>query len=144
MLETALVTDRRTIRAQDYFAQITPWQTFQPGETPAALEIPMSGDFHSGCLRQGEITLSYAFLLAGGRVQIARLVFGGIAPVPVRLAQGERRLEHREVTALEPQADAAAVLETIRPQLCPTANNTEKPAAMEALLRQCLAGLPRG
>ena len=144
MLETALVTDRRTIRAQDYFAQITPWQTFQPGETPAALEIPMSGDFHSGCLRQGEITLSYAFLLAGGRVQIARLVFGGIAPVPVRLAQGERRLEHREVTALDPQTDAAAVLETIRPQLCPTANNTEKPAAMEALLRQCLAGLPRG
>ena len=144
MLETALVTDRRTIRAQDYFAQITPWQTFQPGETPAALEIPMSGDFHSGCLRQGEITLSYAFLLAGGRVQIARLVFGGIAPVPVRLAQGERRLEHREITALDPQADAAAVLETIRPQLCPTANNTEKPAAMETLLRQCLAGLPRG
>ena len=104
----------------------------------------MSGDFHSGCLRQGETTLSYAFLLAGGRVQIARLVFGGIAPVPVRLAQGERRLEHREVTALDPQTDAAAVLETIRPQLCPTANNIEKPAAMEALLRQCLAGLPRG
>lgn len=144
MMETAIVTDQRTIRAQDYFAEMTPWRMFHPGETPVALEIPMSGDFHSGCLRQGEITLSYAFLLGGGQVRIARLVFGGIAPVPFRLTQGERLLENRALAALDPQIDAAAVLGIIHHQLCPTANNAEKPAVMETLIRQCLVRLIRG
>lgn len=143
MMETEIGTNQRTIRSQDYFAEITPWKKLQSGEMPAWLEIPMSDGFCSGCLREGEITLSYAFLLTAGRVRIARLVFGGIAPVPVRLAHGERLLENRERNALDAEKDAAAVLGTLQSRFCMTDNNTQKPAAMEDLLRRCLTALPQ-
>ena len=138
MLETAIRTGRRTLRSQDYFAQLQPWRQFEPGEALEALEVPMCGDFRSGCLSQGEMCLCYAFLVEGGRAVILRLVAGGVAPVPVRLAAGEQALQGKPLAELEPSQAARQVLKAIGPSLCLPAGGEEKLRALEGLLEQCV------
>ncbi len=141
MLETAIVTDRRTIRAQDYFTQLEPWKQFQQGEQPVCLEIPKSGDFLSGCLRQGEITLCYAFFLSGGKIRDLRLMFGGVAPVPIRLSKGERYLQGKEICSLEPGTAVREMMKLLEPELSPMEGNDGKMTAMEQLLEKTLKKL---
>ena len=138
MLETAIRTDRRTLRAQDYFAQLQPWRQFQPGEALEALEIPMCGDFRAGCLSQGELCLCYAFLVEEGQAAILRLVVGGAAPVPVRLSAGERALQGQPLLELEPRQAARQVMEAIEPSLCLPQGGEKKLQALEGLLERCI------
>lgn len=138
MLETVIRTDRRTLRAQDYFAQLQPWRQFQPGEGLAALEIPMCGDFRAGCLSRGELSLCYAFLVEDGQMAVLRLVAGGAAPVPVRLSAGERALQGRPLAGLDPGQAARLVLEAIRPSFCLPEGGEEKLRALESLLEVCI------
>lgn len=144
MLETAIQTDKRTIRAQDYFAQIQPWKQFQQGERLISLEVPMSGDFLSGCLGQGEITLCYAFFLSGGRILDLRLIFGGVAPVPVRLAKGERLLKRKETASLDPAGEAAELMKLLKPEISLMSRNDCKLEVMEQLLKKSLERLTGG
>ena len=141
MLETVIRTDRRTLRAQDYFAQLQPWRQFQPGEALEALEIPMCGDFRAGCLSQGELCLCYAFLVEEGQAAILRLVVGGAAPVPVRLSAGERALQGRFLAELEPRQAARQVMEAIEPSLCLPQGGEKKLQALEGLLEQCITAV---
>ena len=98
----------------------------------------MSGDFCSGCLRQGEISLCYAFLFEGGRLQVLRMVFAGVAPVPIRVTAAERCLARQEKASLQPAAAAHEIMEHIRPSLCCMQGNEGKPSQMEALIQQSL------
>lgn len=141
MLETVIRTDRRTLRAQDYFAQLQPWRQFQPGEELEALEIPMCGDFRAGCLSQGELCLCYAFLVEEGKAAILRLTAGGAAPVPVRLSAGERALQGQPLLELEPGQAARQVMEAIEPSLCLPQGGEKKLHALEGLLEQCITAV---
>lgn len=138
MLETVIQTSQRRLRAQDYFSQAEPWRQLKPEEALACLEVPMSGDFCSGCLRQGEISLCYAFLFEGGRLQVLRMVFAGVAPVPIRVTAAERCLAQQEKASLQPAAAAHEIMEHIRPSLCCMQGNEGKPLQMEALIQQSL------
>ncbi len=80
------------------------------------------------------VGLAYCTELPDGRFHNARLVFGAVAPVPVRATEVEALLEGRspgEALALEAGALAASAAQ-------PLAHNRYKVAILQGLIRQAI------
>ena len=139
MLEATIVTSERTLRARDYYAFPQPFCQLKAGERLLGAEIPRSGGYCCSCLQEGELTLCCAFLTAGGRLRDVRLVFGGAAPLPVRLDGVERMLKGRPLKDFDPAAEARAAMALLAPQFSLLKGSEGTPARMAALLKDCLA-----
>ncbi len=138
MLETEIHTSHRVIRAQDYFAHISPWEQLKPEEDIICLEIPKSGDFVSGCVFEQEITLAYAFLGTSGNLADLRMTFGGVAPVPIRLTEAEKRLRGKSLSALSAEGEALCIMDMLMPRIVLMKMNREKTERMQRLLARAL------
>lgn len=138
MLETEIHTSKRVIRAQDYFAEISPWKKWEPGEEAINLVIPKSGDFVSGCVCDKEITLAYAFLGKTGTIMDLRMAFGGIAPVPIRLSEAEKALKRSQAAGMSAKDEAAHIMDMAKPRIVLMKKNKGKLLRMEKLIAHAL------
>ena len=138
MLEAEIHTDQRVIRIQDYFRDIDPWEQLKPDEEIISLEIPKSGEFVSGCVSEGEITLAYAFLVSSGKLMDLRMTFGGIAPVFIRLMEAEKMLKWRMIKKVSPEKEAAGIMDMLKPGIVVMKDNRKKLDRMERLLVRAL------
>lgn len=138
MLETEIHTSRRVIRAQDYFAEISPWKKCEPGEEAICLVIPKSGDFVSGCVCDNEIALAYAFLGKNGTIMDLRMAFGGIAPVPIRMSEAEKALRRSGTAGMCAGDEAARIMDMAKSRIVLMKKNKGKLLRMERLIAQAL------
>lgn len=141
MTETQIRTTQRMIRAQDYFSSLNPWEQLKPGEEILSFSIPKSGDFISGSLADGELSLAYAFFVSSKKLMDARLTFCGIAPVPVRLVEAEKFLRRKEIASLTPESAAQQIMAVLISQAVLMSGSEEKLRRVQNLLEQALTNL---
>lgn len=138
LLETEIHTNQRVIRAQDYFSGINPWEQLKEGEEIQYLAIPKSSDFTSGCICDDEIALAYAFFERSGKMKDLRMIFSGIAPVPVRLTEAERILRGKEISGLSAENEAERIMNLAASRIIRMKENGEKLLRMKGLLTKAL------
>ena len=105
-LEAVVKTTRRDICAADFFTQ-TPLvnAVLEPGELVREIEIPAHDgykvSYHKLRLRGGLefaiASLASAYKVEAGKIVDARIVLGGVAPVPYRLREVEAFVKGREM-----------------------------------------------
>ncbi len=115
-LGATIRTTRRSIAAEDFFAAL-PLRTtaLEEGELVAEIDLPpprpgSAFSFHKFRIRNSIdfpiVSVAAAFVLAGGLVESARIVFGAVAPVPLRATRVEEFLAGKAPS--EETAEAAA------------------------------------
>jgi NADPH-dependent glutamate synthase beta subunit-like oxidoreductase/CO/xanthine dehydrogenase FAD-binding subunit len=116
-LEAVIKTTERKIRAIDFFTTSPAIQdVLHKGELVTEVEIPKCDDYKSGYLKMrlrdshdfAVTSLAFAYKIKDAVIKDARLVLGGVAPVPIRLFEVEKFLKGKEVDAA--LAEAAAEL----------------------------------
>ncbi len=116
-LEAVIKTTERKIRAIDFFTTSPAIQdVLHKGELVTEVEIPKCDDYKSGYLKMrlrdshdfAVTSLAFAYKIKDAVIKDARLVLGGVAPVPIRLFEVEKFLKGKEVVAS--LAEAAAEL----------------------------------
>jgi NADPH-dependent glutamate synthase beta subunit-like oxidoreductase len=107
-----IITTKRAISAKDFFTvKLKSYDTLDPDELVTAVQIPDMSGYVTGYIKDAIrpsidfalISLAYAYRLANGKIADISLVFGGVAPVPVKLEEVEKFLIGKA-----PSADVAA------------------------------------
>jgi NADPH-dependent glutamate synthase beta subunit-like oxidoreductase len=107
-----IITTKKEISAKDFFtAKLKSYDMLDPDELVTAVRIPDMSGYVTGyikdCIRPSIdfalISLAYAYRLEHGKIADISLVFGGVAPVPVKLEEVEKFLIGKV-----PSADVAA------------------------------------
>lgn len=106
-LDASIITTKRTIPAADLLTQ-TPLvgEVLEKGELVTDIEIPACDNYvvHYDKLRMRKsidfaiVSLASAYEVKEGKIADARLVLGGVAPVPIRLREVEKYLKGKKVT----------------------------------------------
>lgn len=137
-LDAEIKTNRRSIRALDFFGDIAPLKRLEEGEYIQEFEIPKSSDYHSGYLHTDQhIGMAFAYLVQHGKVRDARIVYGGIAPVPYRMIEAEAFLRGKELS----RNVGMEAAELIGKNVVLVKADEEKVTEMKMLLTSSLAGL---
>jgi CO/xanthine dehydrogenase FAD-binding subunit len=136
----------RTIEASDFFrgpltTALTPDELLTEVALPATPAWGAAiGEF---ARRPGDFALVAVAALVrldrGGRVEDARLVFGGVAGIPVRSARAEDELRGHEPTAERVAAAARAARQELRPAADPFASAEYRAHLAEVFARRVLA-----
>lgn len=107
MAGAEIVTTERTLTAAELFTtKLTVQQVLHPGELVKEIRVPkLRGTAHYDKRRVRDaidfaiVSLASCIDVQDGIVQSARLVMGGVAPVPYRLPEVEAYLQGRAITA---------------------------------------------
>ena len=145
-LKASIVTTRRTLAAEDFFAA-GPMKTtaLEAGELVKEIVVPRPRaggrqSFLKFRLRQAIdfpiVSVASVLVMEGGKVKEARLVLGAVAPVPLRAGQAEDYLKGRKLDG-KTAAEAGSI--AVRGVL-PLAKNKFKAQLARALLRKALLG----
>jgi NADPH-dependent glutamate synthase beta subunit-like oxidoreductase/CO/xanthine dehydrogenase FAD-binding subunit len=146
-LGAAIRTNRRSIAAEDFFVA-RPFGTtvLEAGELVTEIDLPApepgsSFSFHKFRARNAidfpVLSVAAAFLLDGGRVKRASIVFGAVAPVPLRARLVEEFIVGRELD--EETAEAAGSLAARGTY--PLERNGYKVQVLKALVRKAIITL---
>ena len=100
-LDADIVTTKKTIKARDFFTtKLKAYDMLDPNEIVTAIEIPdktgyVTG-YHKDRIRKSldfaVCSLAFAYKMEDGKIEDVSLVFGGVAPVPVKLDEVEKLL----------------------------------------------------
>jgi NADPH-dependent glutamate synthase beta subunit-like oxidoreductase len=143
-LGASIRTTRRSIAAEEFFAAL-PLRTtvLEDGELVAEIDLPpprpgSAFSFLKFRIRNSIdfpiVSVAAAFVLAGGVIDSARIVFGAVAPVPLRATRVEEFLAGRA-----PDDETAAAAASIAARgTFPLERNGYKVQVLEALLRKAI------
>ena len=106
LLDAQIVTTQRTISARDLCtSELTVQQVLTPGELVKEILVPKKpGKMHYDKKRVRNaidfaiVSLASCFAVTDGVIDSARIVFGGVAPVPYEMPQVEALLKGRRIT----------------------------------------------
>ena len=142
-LGAAIRTNRRSIPAENFFAA-RPFGTtvLEAGELVTEIDLPAPGpgssfSFHKFRARNAidfpVVSVAAAFLLDGGRVKRASIVFGAVAPVPLRAKLVEEFIVGQELGEAAEAAGSLAARGTY-----PLERNGYKVQVLKALVRKAI------
>jgi CO/xanthine dehydrogenase FAD-binding subunit len=142
MLEAEIVTTERTIPAKDFFTtKLNAQDVLRPGELVKEITVPdAKGVTHYDKVRVRDaidfavISLASRLVVENGVVKDVRLVFGGVAPLPIRITNVEQFLIGKTLKA-ETVAEAAKLA---LDKVCVMDKNEYKLAAMTSTLKDAL------
>lgn len=116
-LNATIVTTSREFKAEEFFKAMDVKDALDPGEIVKEIRIPKATDYRCGYLKLrmrdsidfAITSLAYAYREDGNVIKDARLVAGGVAPIPVRLTAVENLLagKTKSVELAEEAADLA-------------------------------------
>ena len=141
-LDADICTTSKTIPASTFFSAMHSVELLEPGELVTEVQIPKMPGYRTGYLKMrlreaidfAITALAYAYKEEGGVSVDARLVAGGIAPVPLRLTAAEQVLVGKKPTpALAEEAFKAAMKDA-----CPMTENSYKLQEVKAQIFQSL------
>lgn len=143
-LDAQIKTTSRVMKAEDFFSVMSSAEKLEPGELITELIIPKHEGYRNGYLKMrlresidfAVTSLAYAYKEENGVIEDARLVAGGIAPVPVRLKAVEKLLEGKAKT--DELAEAAAQLACAG--AIPLKENRYKLQEMKVQIKKSLMG----
>ena len=135
-------TTGHTFQAQDLFSAMHAVDKLEPGELVTEVVIPKLPGYRTGYLKLrlresvdfAVTSLAYAYKERDGVIEDARLVAGGIAPIPVRLTAAEEVLKGKKPTAELAQEAFAAAMKGANPM----AENAYKLQEVKAQIFQSL------
>ena len=116
-------TTGHTFEAQEFFGAMHSVDKLEPGELVTEVVVPKMPGYRTGYLKLrlresvdfAVTSLAYAYKEKDGVVEDARLVAGGIAPIPVRLTAAEEVLKGKKPTAELAQEAFAAAMKDANP-----------------------------
>ena len=143
--KASVTTNKKELSADDFCSsKLWSIENLTPGEFVTGIKIPKPAG-KSGYLKlrvRDSIdfaieSLAYDIKLENGVVQSASLVYGGVAPVPVRMHKVESWLEGKKLTqeTIEEAANLAVVSTSAMK------DNAAKVQQMKALTKECLNSL---
>ena len=141
-LDADICTTSKTIPASTFFSAMHSVELLEPGELVTEVQIPKMPGYRTGYLKMrlreaidfAITALAYAYKEEDGVIVDARLVAGGIAPVPLRLTAAEQVLVGKKPTpALAEEAFKAAMKDA-----CPMTENSYKLQEVKAQIFQSL------
>ncbi len=145
-LGATVVTTKRRIPAEQFACgQLRVKDLLHQGEIVTSIEAPIEKGIitHYDKFRLREsvdfaiVSLSSVFKVEDGKIREARLVFGGVAPVPLRRTETERFLIGKEITEdVANEASGLAVKDAI-----PFEKNVYKVKELEVLVRRSILRL---
>lgn len=143
-LDAQIKTTSRVFKAEDFFSVMHSAEKLEPGEIVTEIIIPKHDGYRTGYLKMrlresidfAVTSLAYAYKEENGVIEDARLVAGGIAPVPVRLKAVEKLLEGKAKT--DELAEAAAQLACAGAM--PLKENRYKLQEMKVQIKKSLIG----
>ncbi len=142
LLDAQIVTTERTISAKDLFtSELTVQLVLNPGELVTEILVPKNpGKMHYDKKRVRDaidfaiVSLASNFEVTDGVIDSARIVFGGVAPVPYEMPQVEALLKGQKITPeLAEQAAELAIRDAM-----PMSKNTYKLFMMKDLVAQAV------
>ncbi len=103
-LDAVVKTTAHEFRAEEFFGNMDAAGILEPGELVTAIAIPKFAGYRTGYLKMrlreaidfAVTALAYAYKEENGVITDARLVAGGIAPIPVRLTEAEKMMIGKE------------------------------------------------
>lgn len=106
MMDAKIVTTKQEISAKELFTkELTVQDILEPGELVKEIKVPkMKGIMHYDKKRVRDaidfaiVSLASCFEVENGSIKEARLVFGGVAPIPYRMEEVEKLLKGQKVT----------------------------------------------
>jgi NADPH-dependent glutamate synthase beta subunit-like oxidoreductase/CO/xanthine dehydrogenase FAD-binding subunit len=144
-----VITTKREIPAADFFtARLKCYDALEKGELVTAVQVPdMTGrktGYEKTRIRPSIdfaiVSLAYAYKLEGGKIKEISAVFGGVAPVPVKLAETEAYLLGKAPSAETAEKAAEIALKNAEPMSL----NGYKAKAASALIRGLVEGMKEG
>ena len=145
-LRAVLNTNKRSIDAASFFTtKLKAYDMLEVGELITGIEIPKMEGYVSGYekfrLREAIdfaiASVAYAYKVTDGVIEDARVVLGGVAPVPLELIEVEDFLKGKAVSDdLAAEAAALAVKDAD-----PLQYNAYKVNEVQALVRRSFSGL---
>lgn len=145
-LDAVIKTNERSIRATDFFGH-TPLinKVLHKGEVVTEIEVPACDDYKTSykklrlrnAIDFAIISLATAYKVEDGVVKDARIVFGGVAPVPYRMIEAERFVVGKQVC--KEMAEETAEL-VVANTLC-LKDNTYKAQQIKAYIKESLLEL---
>lgn len=142
-LGAVIVTNQRRIPAEEFCCtKLKVSEVLQPGELVTKIEIPLvkGATMHYDKFRIRDavdftiVSLSTMFSADNGKMTGARIVFGGVAPVPIRAKEVEGFLIGKEINA----ENAGAAAELAVKQVVPMEKNGYKIAEMKTMLQRAI------
>ena len=145
-LASVLPCTLRQLSAEEFFcAQLKTADVLKPGELVKEIRIPLNDGAVTGYekfrLRNSVdfaiVSLASLYRVEGGKITDARVVFGGVAPIPLRNREVEQYL-------IGKPADEAAAEEAARlsaAHAIPFEKNAYKVRELEALMRESVRKL---
>jgi NADPH-dependent glutamate synthase beta subunit-like oxidoreductase len=142
MYDAELVTTKRKIKAAEFFGTTAfPAEFLQPGEVVKEIRVPKAKGVTAydkvrirDAIDFATVSLATRFVVEGGKIKEARIVFGSAAPTPYRLKCVEDFLVGKD--AGKKTADEAAAL-AIK-DVCVMAKNEFKVPAMASVLKDAI------
>lgn len=144
--DAQIVTTLRQLSAEEFFcAQLKTSDVLKPGELVKEIRIPLNDGAVTGYekfrLRNSVdfaiVSLASLYRVEGGKIMDARVVFGGVAPIPLRNREVEQYL-------IGKPADEAAAEEAARlsaAHAIPFEKNAYKVRELETLMRESVRKL---
>ena len=122
-LDAEIHTTEQTFKAADFFSVMHSVDQLKPGELVTEIQVPKMPGYRTGYLKMrlreaidfAVTALAYAYKEEDGVIVDARLVAGGIAPVPVRLTAAEQVLIGKKKSAELAQEAFAAAMKDAQP-----------------------------
>lgn len=146
MLDANIVTTKKTVKAGDFFTtKLKTKDMLEYGEIVKEIEVPILEGYCSHYekfrVREGLdfaiVSLASAYKLVDGVVEDAKLVLGGVAPVPYKLAEVETFLKGKEIN----QATADEAVEIAVKYAVSMEHNHYKVTEVKALITRCILGM---
>lgn len=145
-LDAEIKTNQRELSAADFCCSNTmPSKVLAPGEVVTGISIPA----HKGCVMHYDkfrvresidfaiVSLASIFGVENGKIQRAKLILGGVAPVPVRLNEVEAYLVDKEISLeVAKEAGEIAIKHTM-----PMSHNKYKMNEIQAMLETAIMRL---
>ena len=145
-LDAQIKTNMREVPAADFCCSNTmPSKVLRPGEVVTGISVPA----HTGCVMHYDkfrvresidfaiVSLASIFAVKDGKIQRAKLILGGVAPVPVRLNEVEAYLVDKEIS-MEAAKEAGAI--AIKHAM-PMSHNKYKMNEIQAMLETAIMRL---
>jgi len=141
-LGATINTTKKSYTAEEFAAEMKVEDVLEPGELVTSIDVPVleGAITHYDKFRLREsidwaiVALASAFVVKGGKISTARLVLGGVAPIPVRLTAVEDYLTGKAVDDNTISKAAEMAVEQCTPML----ENQYKVHEAKAMLKQAL------
>ncbi|MDR1509280.1 MAG: FAD binding domain-containing protein [Synergistaceae bacterium] len=141
-----IITTKKRIPAADFFTtKLKATDMLDNGELVTAVHVPDMSGYRTGYIKErirpaidfAILSLAYAYMLEGGKISSVSLVFGGAAPVPVKLTEVESYLVGKTPSA----ETAKAAGELAAKGADPMSKNTYKVRLAEAMVKRFVEGM---